>query len=236
MTYFINNINKNKTKKDFMRDMKSIHSILNGKDIDDLSIDEMNRLVFLHERSAISYRRFLEHSEKHDKTFTSFNKKNEESDSKKETSFNKNCPVQTEVLSVNGQKVIHIFSPFTFKKGLVESYLLAQYLNLSIKSNKQLTRVIAFLFEKKKVITHVIRCATEFNPHLHCDNDNLETSELINALFFNLRKSDSPVLAAFMSDFILVDSEEEEGMHIIVTPYDLDIYGEKLLKLVGKNR
>ena len=46
--------------------------------------------------------------------------------------------------------------------------------------------------------------------------------------------SDSPLKTSFMSDFVLVESEDEEGMHIIVTPYSSGIYGETLLNMVTK--
>ena len=124
MKYIINDINKNKIKKDFEDDLKSIHKILNGKDIDDLSIDEMNRLVFLHERSALSYRRLLEHLERKDANYSSFHKKSCDICNFDSTHFDMNRPISTKILQVEGQNLIHIFSPFVFKKGLSESFLL----------------------------------------------------------------------------------------------------------------
>ncbi|MBR5005044.1 MAG: hypothetical protein IKY14_06260 [Erysipelotrichaceae bacterium] len=113
---------------------------------------------------------------------------------------------------------------------------MAQYLNLALRSNQENLQMMKGLFKGQKVMAHIIRCATSFNPSEHCDNDNLETSELINTLFSNLKISDSPLKSSFLSDFVLVNSEDEEGMHIILTPYSMAIYGEKLLKLIEKNR
>ena len=234
MKYIINNINKNKTKKDFEDDLKSIHKISKGKDIDDLSIDEMNRLVFLHERSALSYRRLLEHLEKNDANTRLSPNKSCDICNFDSTHFDTNRPITAKILQVDGQNMIHIFSPFMFKRGLSESFLLAQYLNLSLKTDVKDHQMLKGLFTNQKVIVHVIRCAKRFNPQAHCDNDNLEISELINTLFSDLMISDSPLKTSFMSDFVLVESEDEEGMHVIVAPYSLEIYGEKLLNMVSK--
>ena len=236
MKYVINKLMKNKTKQEFENDLIAIRKIMYGKDIDDLSIDEMNRLVFLHERSALSYRRLLEYSEKKESDFTSFHKKNRDICNFDSTHFDQNRPIEIEVLTINDQKVIHIFSPFVFKKGLGESFLLAQYLNLALHSNQEDLQMMKGLYKGQKVMAHTIRCATSFNPSEHCDNDNLETSELINTLFSNLKISDSPLKSSFLSDFVLVNSEDEEGMHIILTPYSMAIYGEKLLKMIEKIR
>lgn len=234
MRYIISQQNKNKTKKDFEADLRSIHKILDEKDIDDLSIDEMNRLVFLHERSALSYRNLLEHLDKPNMDFVRFYKKKGDTHRQSSTIFDKNNPVQCEVLCIDDQKLIHIFTPFLFKKRLNESFLLAEYLNLSLHSNEHLKEEMMNCFKDQKVIVHVIRCAEKFNPQVHCDNDNLEISELINTLFANLMISDSPLKTSFMSDFVQITDKENEGMHIILAPYCMDLYGEKLLKLIAK--
>lgn len=208
-------------KKMFDRDINEINNLKQG----DLNLKTMDRLVFLLERCAVSLRGTIEHYEKNEE-IDYYTKENfKPRTSKKELTFDKNLPVKVE----KKNEIIHIFTPYLFKRGMKESFFIANYLNGELKKEENKS-ILESISEGKKVVV-VVRVSNKFNRTRHKDNDNLEVSEIINVMCENLRLSDSAIRMSFFSDFVLSNDKNKHGLHFFLIPYEeKDFRGDTWLK------
>lgn len=211
--------------KNLRKDLKEIEDIAD-KEFDEMSVEEINRMIFLYERSSISLRQYLEKKEKEDSNDYFIRIKNKKKNEKK---FLENLPVSIE----KKDKIYHIFTPYTFKKGLSESYGLANYLRGEI--NRKINEGMIFEVKGKQLVL-VLRVGEKFINKRYRDNDNMETTELINVIFSEaFVKSDNALNMCFMSDFILSDDIKIQGFHIFVMPYkEIGFSPKKILESFKK--
>lgn len=202
-------------KKLLFKDIEEISKISKG----DLNPKDLNRLVFLSERIAISSRGKLEKIENEPELSTylreEFSSNSKALKQRKSVlTFDKNLPVKVE----KKNDVLHVVTPFTFKRGMKESYFLADYLNSELKKEENLKLLEEYDHQKFTVL--VVRCDEKYSRTRHKDNDNLETTELINVIFDNLCISDNALNMSFFSEFIFSKKDEEIGFHLFLIPYD----------------
>lgn len=209
------------------KDLDEIGKIAN-KDLNEMSVEEINKIIFLYERSSISLRRYLEKTEKEDNQNYFIRINNKEKRSK---NYLNNLPVTIEKKG----NIYHIFTPYTFKKGLSESYGLANYLRGEV--NKKIEEGMAFEIKGKQLVL-ALRVGDRFINTRYRDNDNMETTELINVIFSEaFVKSDNALNMCFMSDFILSDDDNLQGFHIFVMPYsEITFKPQEILDIFKKIR
>ncbi len=204
------------------RDLNEIKKI-SEKNLSFLSDDEISRLTFLHERSALSLRRYLEEKEDRKNCFFELDEENVNQDNTK--IFLKNLPVLTE----KNNEIIHIHTAYTFDKNMKEGFTIANYINAELK--KKEAEGFSFLV-KDKVVFVVARVGKKQRAKLYCDNDNFETRRIVNTVFEHLGMSDNIFNMSFMSDFIFSTNEDIFGTHFFIVPYTFGNFtGEALLKL-----
>lgn len=224
-------INSHYSNDEFKKDLGKINQICNEKNTDDLSLSEVNRLISLHERSAISYRRMLEENE-YDDNYDYFSKRTLQ----KEDSYLQNLPILISDINVGNELCLHIFTPYTFKRGMKDSFNLAHYLNAAIEKNIDDLKFFKN-FKAEKMMVYVIRCGKNYNRKRYVDNDNMELSEMINIIFSHLCLSDCAKNMSIMSDLVLCDFENLYGLHLFILPYRLPLlHCENLLKYVKNQR
>lgn len=204
----------------FKRNAKEIFELTMNKNTDDLSLDEVNRLIYLCEQSAISYRRLLEESENFNDDFNQKNSKTKYLSDRNHNDFLKNIPISVTEIAAKKGNVLHIFAPFTFRKGMRDSFNLSTYVNAELTKLIKNHELNPDFFKDKKII-YCIRVSQKYSPARHRDNDNLELSEIINITFKHIGCSDNPLKMSFFSDFVISDDESLYGMHMIVAPYDM---------------
>lgn len=211
------------------KDLKEINTF-SQKNVHDLTAKETNKLIALHERSAISLRRILESEEKGEADEFFQKKGFRDCDIQKEQNKNhswlENLPVKIE----KKNDMYHIFTPYTFKRGMAESYILSNYLRAAIAKEQQ----NGMLFEmREKCIVTVLRVSNQTVRRRFRDNDNLETSAMINVIFSEtFVKSDNVLNMSFFSDYMESEDESVQGFHLFVIPYSSKIIkGEELLRV-----
>lgn len=198
------------SKEPLEKDIKEVNKLIQG----DLNLKTTDRLVFLLERSAVSLRGAMEHCEKED-NLNSFIRENfDKNEFGSVNKFDENLPVKVEEKDGN----IHIFTPYLFKRGMKESFVLASYLNAELQKegNKQLIESVS---NDKKVVI-VVRISNKFNRAKHKDNDNLEVSEFLNVMCQNLSLSDNAIHMSFFSDFIVSNDKNIQGLHFFLVSYN----------------
>lgn len=197
--------------KNLKKDLNELNELAN-KNLDELNVSEINRMVFLYERSSISLRHYLETSNKNDDEGYYLRIKN---NNKLKENHLENLPVTIE----KNREVYHIFTPYTFKKGLSESYGLAHYLRGEIIKKRQ--EGMNFNINGKQLVV-ALRVGEKFVSKRYRDNDNMETTELINVMFSEgFVKSDNALNMSFVSDFMLSNVKSECGFHLFVLPYSM---------------
>ena len=135
-------------------------------------------------------------------------------------------PVEIE----NTEDYIHIKMPLTFLKDKNRSYYLSNYLKMALDVLKAKGELV---FNRKPPFSFiVIRKTLNFKSKEICDNDNFETSALINALFRFLHTTDSPTHMDFVSCYRKAADIDDVGLHIyLVSRADFEkLIDEKLPK------
>lgn len=228
MKLIFNTKNSYKSDKWFKSDLQKINE-LNQKNVEDLTPKEISRLIYLHERSALCLRRILEETEKEcDIDYFQkggFKKQQTNKSTDNDYTFFGNLPVKIE----KKEEIYHIFTPYTFKRGMAESFQLSTYLRAAIAKEKE----EGMIFESKgKSLIVVLRVANQTVRKRYRDNDNLETSEMINVIFSEtFLKSDNVLNMSFFSDYLVSDDSNIQGFHLFVLPYSSKkIKGEELLE------
>ena len=216
------------TSDEFLkRDLNEINKI-SEKNLSFLSEKEISRLFFLHERSALSLRRYLEEKESEGEVnLLDFEEKERAFPQKNRELFLDNLPILIE----KKKDIIHIHAPYTFNKGMKEGFNVANYINAEMKKKEK--EGMSFL-SKNKVAIVIVRSGKRQNSKWYCDNDNFETKRIINVIFEHLGMSDNVLNMSCMSDFVPSDNEASFGMHLFIVPYSINLFsGEKLFKLFG---
>ena len=217
------------------KDLEKINKMLE-KNLDDFTLKEFNELIYLYERSSISLRRKLEDGDIDDDgsyfTKNDFGTQAKRNNKKNRFKFIENLPVKVEKIG----DIYHIFCSYTFKKKINESFYLASILKAAVAVAKE--NGMNFEFNGKQLCV-VLRVDKEnfSNKYSYKDNDNLETTELINFIFTEAAcVSDNVKNMSYFSHFMTTDDESLHGFHMFVLPYDSEeIRPERLLKIVTKN-
>lgn len=210
----------------FDKNLAEINAIVKQKNNDGLSFSKIDRLIYLHEMSAISYRRLLQNYELKDNEEAKLFYKRNTSVNPNELNTLSDLPIFVANFATDYGKVLYIKTPFTFRRGMKESFNLATYLNASLsKDFDHRTLDISHLGEKK--IVYAIRVAEKFNSAKHCDNDNLELSEMINVIFSHLVSSDNALKMTMVSEFLESSDKSLQGLHLVIAPYNLPIMKAK---------
>lgn len=213
-------------KTSFKKNLDEINEINNQKQIDGLSFSKISRLIYLHEMAAISYRRMLQDYELKDTEETKLFYKRNTNVNQRDLESLSGLPIFVANFATEEGKVLYIKTPFSFRRGMKESFNLATYLNASLsKDFDHRTLDLSHLGEKK--IVYAIRVADRFNSAKHCDNDNLELSEMINVIFSHLVSSDNALKMTMVSEFFESSDRSLHGLHLVVAPYNLPIMKAK---------
>lgn len=201
------------------KDASKIDELAKGE----LTLNNLSQIIYIAERIALSSRTMMQKKKTNETINDEFSRI--EKDNKYQESFyndNFNLPVTVK----RKGDIVHIYTPYTFKRGMKESYYLADYLDLKLISLKDQD---ILNFNRQKVVVAIVRVAEKYNPNRHCDNDNLETTELINIIFRHMALSDNPEKMSYLTDFITSNNPSEYGLHIFVYPYE-----EKASKFINQ--
>lgn len=216
------------TEQQFNDNLEAVEETSADKNLDDLSFNEVSRLIYLHERAAISYRSLLENREFNDDEL-SF--KSRKIYVRGDDSYLQDLPVDCQKVATEFGDLLCVFTPYTFKRGSRDSYNLAIYINAKLESIYENDKTYFELGRDKKLV-YVIRCVENYNRSRHRDNDNMETTEIINAIFSQMLMSDNAKRMSFLCDFIETKNENLHGMYFIVTPYTMPLmHGEEIINL-----
>lgn len=227
MKIFRNNYNY-ETNEDYQEALENIFD-LTRIGIDYIEPEALSKTIFLLENCSISLRAMLE--ELDEDIILDY-----ESERKAETLCRKPVSKSLENLPVvveKKDKIYHIQTPYTFRRGMKESFQLCTYLKGEL--NKKRDEGMKFEIDEKYVVC-VVRVSKEFVPSRTRDNDNLETSRMINAIFGDfLGRSDNAKNMSFFSDYLNSDDENELGFHLFLVPYSYgEFRGRELLNLFKK--
>lgn len=212
--------------KSYLNAIKKINE-LSKNGIEYLEPEFINELVCLHEKSAVSLRKKLEDCEEEiDLGYTpknGFDKKNSKC-------YLENLPITIE----EKNNIYHIFTPYTFKKGMQESFELSTMLHGELCRKEQEGFKIKI---SEKTVVSVVRVSKKFVGNQIKDNDNLETSRMINTIFGeHLGTSDNAKNMSFFCDYVTSNDENLLGFHLFLIPYSFgEFRGENLLKMFEKN-
>ena len=218
-------------EEEFKADFRRINKVIE-KPIDELTASEVDDLIYWLERLAISFRNVLQRLALDDE-FELFYKKSIRTSKKQLLEFaSQNINVKIEKLSINGTPVLHIHTPFLFRKSMKKSFYLSDYVNIQL--HKILENDKEFFSEFRcKLNFHIIRVDEKITYHQHCDNDNLEVSEIIKKLFYNIGISYNVSVMSFHSDVLLGEETMPNGIHFFLVPYDYGaISSQDLMKLL----
>lgn len=214
------------TDKWLRRDLREINEI-SQKKLSEMQEEELSRLFFLHERSSLSLRRYLEEKEtKKDVNLFDFDEHIQKRDKHfEEKSYLKNLPVSVE----RRQGITHIHLPYLFDKGMREAFTVANYMDVKLKTLED--KGFSFITDEKVVMVF-LRISKEKPTARFKDNDNFEARRIINTMFEHLGMSDNVNRMSFFSDYMESPDEKNYGTHIFVVPYRKNFFsGEKLMEM-----
>lgn len=222
--------------QNFKYDLKRLNKLA-CKNYEGMSVSELDSVIYILERMALSTRRLLEETVQYDRNNSAYYKTKTINELASNSEFlYGNLPVCLNFFDYKGVKYLHIFTPFLFRRGMKESFLMSNYVRIEIEKNKKEVNDF-FMKGKPKFIVHVVRSCDKFSPRRHKDNDNLEVTEIINrTLGYGGCISDNPLMMNFMSELVEGRSEEELGMHFFISEQKgacLD--GEELLNHLKNN-
>lgn len=190
---------------------------VSAKDMDE---DNIMALLNIFEPLCLKLRNALELKTYEDKKncMNNLGQEFEKRNAKKQGTFNiRDNPVEIE----NTEDYIHIRMPLTLMKDKNRSYYLADYLKAALDDLKAKGELIFNLKPPFSFI--VIRKTPNFKSKEICDNDNFETSALINTLFRFLNTTDSPTHMDFVSCYRKAADIDDVGLHIyLVTRADFE--------------
>ena len=134
-----------------------------------------------------------------------------------------------EIEEKNG--IYHFFMPYTFKRGMQESFELATLLHAELSRKEQEGFKLKV---NEKVAVSVVRVSQKFVGNQIKDNDNLETSRMINKIYGeHLGISDNAKDVSFFSDYVQSNDEDLLRFHLFLVPYSFgEFRGETLLKML----
>ena len=201
-----------------------LETLENGKEnFVDYSIEDIEYIMRMSEILALQCRSVLEIADKDMKNFDYFTK---ERVIKNNEFYENNLPVYVKSFP----KMLYIFTPLTFKRPLQNSFTLGDYVAEKLEKMKEKNELNFKCDGHYSFI--VVRKTKVFNPNSICDNDNFETSRMINAIFRALNKSDNATQLDFVSSYELTENDCEVGLHIYLVP-QADF--KKMLKESGVN-
>ncbi len=215
MKIFTNEYNY-KTNEKYQKVLKDINDFTQvGIDLVDPIV--LSEVIYLHEQCAISLRAKLENIEEDVELGHESKEWKCNYGLKKEKLSLENLPVSLEQKG----KIYHIQTPYTFKRGMRVAFELCTYLKAELVKKTEEGMIIEL---NEKYVVSAIRVSKEFTPSRIKDNDNLETSRMINIIFGDfLGRSDNAKNMSFFSDYLISDDRNEWGFHLFLVPYE---YGE----------
>lgn len=217
-----------KTNEKYQKALKNINDFTQVG-IDFVEAIDLSEAIYLHEQCAISLRAKLENIEEDIELGHETKKGMRNYDLKKEKLSLKNLPVSLEQKG----KIYHIKTPYTFKRGMRVAFELCTYLKAELVKKTEEGMTIEL---NEKYVVSAIRVSKEFIHSQIKDNDNLETSRMINIIFGDfLGRSDNAKNMSFFSDYLISDDENEWGFHLFLVPYEYgEFRGRPLLNLFKK--
>ena len=133
----------------------------------------------------------------------------------------KNLPVSIEV----GKDIVRIFTPYTFTRGMRESFQLAHYVRAALKEYEELQGNL-YGHLKPPLYAVVKRKVLRFKG-LERDNDNVETHDILNKVFESLGITDNPSQVVFYASAAeTVSSKEDVGMEFMI--FEASSFGKHL--------
>ena len=198
-------------KKALERYAKNILNTLEngGEYFEDFSYEDIEYVLRMSEILALNCRFIFEANDKDSKNFDFYTAKRVKNDNE---IYKNNLPVYLKTYP----KMIYIFMPYTFKRPLNHSYTLGNYLAQNIENLKE-KKEFNFKFDGPFSFI-VIRKSLKYNRKTIRDNDNFETSIIINKITSALNKSDNATQLDFISCYRQAKDESECGLHIYLVP------------------
>lgn len=202
---------KYRLSKAFLSSCKS--AIKNAEDASESErLDAITKLLFHFEKGALAIRREMQDMCGSDE------------------SKNPVCVNDMPVTISETEDAFIIKTPVTIKrkakdysKGNDEIYFLSQYVHAAFRKwlldNDHDDHYLYTKFDRTKfdMIFIIKRNAASFNQNLHCDNDNMENSTILNEVCSSLALGDSCLYMDLYSCFRLTDSKEDIGTEFIIT-------------------
>lgn len=202
---------KYRLSKAFLSSCKS--AIKNAEDASESERpDAITKLLFHFEKGALAIRRELQNRGIEDEDFKPLSIKDMPvTISEKEDAFIIKTPVTIKRKNKD------------YSKGNDDIYFLSQYVHAAFKKwlldNNHDDTYLYKKFDQAKfdMIFIIKRSAASFNQNLHCDNDNMENSTILNEVCSSLALGDSCLYMDLYSCFRLTDSKEDIGTEFIIT-------------------
>lgn len=187
-----------------------LEALENGEEnFEDYGAKDIEYIMRMSEILAMQCRSTLEVADKDMKNFDYFTKERTVKDN---DFYENNLPVFVKSFP----KMLYIFTPLTFKRPLKNSFTLANYVAEKLEKMKE-NNELSFKCDGHYSFV-VIRKTMKFNSNSICDNDNFETSRMINAISRALNKSDNATQFDFISSYEITKNEDEVGLHIYLVP------------------
>ena len=230
----MNILNTYSDDKSFQKDLKRVSQLLENP-IAYLSLNEKSDMAFYLERMFLSTILSMQDSKDDGSMEMFFKLKPALSNKERDAFIEEHIPVTIEKKTVEGISILHIHTPFVFRKSTKKSFYIADLVNIKMRMIEEKDSHFFDDFREKCNLS-VVRVAEKFNPSSHCDNDNIETSEIINFMFFNIGISDNPKMMSFYNDFVFPENNYIQGTHFFIASYKHSVFpSEKLLDFFAKN-
>ena len=177
------------------------------KRLKELSFDELDLLIYLAEKLALSCRNIVEIKEK-----------TKEDPAAGRTVFEtENHGVTVEF----DEKTLRIRTPFTFKRfyrdgSLKENYILMNYVRAGIKRWQNEHHTDLFYALRPPLTMLILRKGPSYERSKICDNDNLENGRIVNEIVEALGCSDNALCLDLFSGFRIVRDEKDYGMEFVL--------------------
>lgn len=176
--------------------------------LDEIDPEELNDIIYKLEISALSCR-YAVATSKYPQL---------ETDVSLEELASMNYPVTVEF----NNKTLTVTTPIVFrnyhdKKNMVRNFMLASYVEYALKRWQNGSKTDLKQMIECPLVVIMQRCGYKWSNSKYCDNDNLESSKIINKIVIDgLGYSDNARNMTIITTFKQVDSPEEDCTKFII--------------------
>ena len=194
---------------DIKKGIQKVQKEIEKSDIElkDLSIETLNNMIYLFEKSSLTCRKIIEKYDKSQQELEGISIENDD--------------LYNDITVEFDGKFLSIKCPFTFKRffkkeSLKYNYVFMKYIKIALINYQKEHGIELKDYLKPPISVMIIRNGYKFNRAKICDNDNLENGRIINEIFDVLLQSDNANNMDLYSCFRANTEQEYYGMEFIV--------------------